>query len=320
MRVYSGIQPSGRLHLGNYFGSMLPNLVWVERSSSSLYFIADLHALTTVRDPALLREYRWETLLDYLSVGLDPAKATIFFQSDIPEHTELSWILSTLTPMGLLERAVSYKDKVDRGIAASVGLFTYPVLMAADILLYDANLVPVGRDQKQHVEMTRDIAQKFNAQYGETLVLPDVQIQEATAVVPGTDGQKMSKSYGNTIPLFATEAEAKKAIMGIVTDSRGMTDPKDPETCPIFLIHRVFLSSGEAEALAAEYQAGLPYGEAKKRLLATYLDVLAPARARRAALQQHPDTLRDIAAAGAAQARLIAQATIERVRTATGLR
>jgi tryptophanyl-tRNA synthetase len=192
--------------------------------------------------------------------------------------------------------------------------------MAADILLYDANLVPVGRDQKQHVEMTRDIAQKFNAQYGETLVLPDVQIQEATAVVPGTDGQKMSKSYGNTIPLFATEAEAKKAIMGIVTDSRGMTDPKDPETCPIFLIHRVFLSSGEAEALAAEYQAGLPYGEAKKRLLATYLDVLAPARARRAELQQHPDTLRDIAAAGAAQARVIAQATIERVRTATGLR
>ena len=320
MRVLSGIQPSGTLHLGNYFGSIKPNLEWLGKAEESFYFIADLHALTTVQDPEALRQYRRDVLLDYLACGFDPEKAVMYFQSDIPEHTELSWILSTLTPMGLLERAVSYKDKVEKGIAASVGLFTYPVLMAADILLYDANLVPVGKDQKQHVEMTRDIAAKFNHQYGETLVLPEPQIREEAAVVPGTDGQKMSKSYGNTIPLFGAESAVKKAIMGITTDSRGMNDPKDPDTSPIFQIHRLFLSEAEAKMLADEYKNGLPYGEAKKRLLQAYLDFSSPLRAKREALAQDAKTVDAIAAAGAKKASVVAKATMERVRTAVGLR
>jgi tryptophanyl-tRNA synthetase len=276
--------------------------------------------LTTVHDPAALKRFRHDVFLDYLACGFDPDKAVMYFQSDIPEHTELSWILSTLTPMGLLERAVSYKDKVEKGISASVGLFTYPVLMAADILLYDADLVPVGKDQKQHVEMTRDIALKFNHQFGEALIVPDVQIREDAAAVPGTDGQKMSKSYGNTIPLFGEESAAKKAIMGIVTDSRGMNDPKDPETCPIFQIHKLFLSEKEQTALAHEYRDGLPYGEAKKRLLATYLDALAPLRAKRASLEKNPKELQAIADSGAKKASAIARATMDRVRTAVGLR
>ncbi len=320
MRVLSGIQPSGTLHLGNYFGSIKPNLEWLGKAEESFYFIADLHALTTVQDPEALRQYRRDVLLDYLACGFDPDKAVLYFQSDIAEHTELAWILATLTPMGLLERAVSYKDKVEKGIAPSVGLFTYPVLMAADILLYDAGLVPVGKDQKQHVEMTRDIAAKFNHQYGDILVLPEPYIRETAAVVPGTDGQKMSKSYGNTIPLFGAEAAVKKAIMGIVTDSRGMHDPKDPDTSPIFQIHRLFLAEAEATALAAEYRNGLPYGDAKKRLLQTYIDFSSPLRAKREALAKDQSALDDVASAGAAKASVVARATMGRVRRAVGLR
>ncbi len=320
MRVLSAMQPSGTLHVGNYFGSMLPNLTWVGKAQSSLYFIVDLHALTTVHDASLLRTYREDVLLDYLAVGLDPEKAILFFQSDVPEHSELSWILSTITPMGLLERAVSYKDKVEKGIAASVGLFTYPVLMAADILLYDTNIVPVGKDQKQHVEMARDIALKFNHTFGDTFMIPEPQIEASVAVVPGTDGQKMSKSYGNTIPLFGDEKAIKKAIMGITTDSKGIAEPKDPDTCTVFQLHKLFLSETDCLALAEKYRAGgMGYGDAKTMLLTTYMDYFAPMRAKRVALQSQPDFVRSVAYEGAKKASFIAQKTMERVKKAVGL-
>lgn len=318
MRVLSGIQPSGQLHLGNYFGSIKPNLEWIGKADENVFFIADLHALTTVHDPEKLRAMRTDILKDYLACGFDPDKAVIFYQSDVPHHTELMWILSTISPMGLLERAVSYKEKVEKGIAATAGLFAYPILMSADILLYDANVVPVGRDQKQHVEITRDLAIKFNNAFGDTLVVPEPLIREEVAVVPGTDGQKMSKSYGNTIPLFGSEAEIKKAIMGIQTDSKGANDPKDPDTCVIYRIHSLFLSPDEAKSLADEYRGGLPYGEAKKRLLATYMDHFAPMRSEREKITAK--TLKTVAAEGAAKASQTAESVMERVRKAVGLR
>ena len=320
MRVLSGIQPSGALHIGNYFGSMKPNLDVIGKVEESYYFIVDLHALTTVQDAALLREYRQDAILDLLACGFDPERAVVFFQSDVHEHSELLWILSTVTPMGLLERAVSYKDKVEKGIAASVGLFTYPVLMAADILLYDINIVPVGKDQRQHVEMARDMAMKFNNAFGETFVLPEPLIRDDVAVVPGTDGQKMSKSYGNTIPLFAEESVIKKAIMGITTDSKGANDPKDPTTCTIFQIHKLFLSPKDQKVLVDEYRNGLPYGEGKKKLLATVMDYFAPMRKKRHELEKKATLVHDILQEGAAKASVVAAATMARVRQKTGLR
>ncbi len=322
MRVLSGIQPSGQLHLGNYFGSIKPNLAWVgdPKVDENIFFIADLHALTTVQDPAELRRLRHDIILDYLACGFDPSKAIIFYQSDVPEHTELMWILATLTPMGLLERAVSYKDKVGKGISASAGLFTYPVLMAADILLYDTNIVPVGKDQKQHVEIARDIAIKFNHHYGETFSVPEEQIIENAAVVPGTDGQKMSKSYGNIIPLFGSEAAIKKAIMGITTDSKGANDPKDPDTCTVYQIHTLFLSLSEQKALAVEYRKGLSYGDAKKKLLATCMDHFAPMRLKRIKLEKDPAEAEAVLREGAAKASKIARQTMEKVEKAVGLR
>lgn len=317
MRVLSAMQPSGRLHLGNYFGSMKPNLTLSSLAEESLFFIVDLHALTTVHDADALRTLCDEALRDYLAVGFDPEKTVMFFQSHVPEHCQLQWILSTITPMGLLERAVSYKDKVAKGISASAGLFMYPVLMAADILLYDIHRVPVGKDQKQHVEIARDLAIKFNNEFGETFTVPEPDIREETAVVPGTDGQKMSKSYGNTIPIFAEEKEVKKAIMSIQTDSRGASDPKDPDTCPIFLIHRHFLEANEASDLADSYRNGLAYGEAKKMLFETYMDHFGPMRERRAGLTDA--VLRSVAQSGASRARAIAGATMERVNKAVGL-
>jgi len=317
MRVLSGIQPSGSLHLGNYFGSIKPNLEWLQKSDESFFFIADLHALTTMQDAAKLKKAREDIVLDYLACGFDPDKAVIFEQSRIPEHTELLWILSTVTPMGLLERAVSYKDKVAQGIAASAGLFTYPVLMAADILLYQTNVVPVGRDQKQHVEIARDIATKFNRTFDEVFVLPEPFIRAEVAVVPGTDGRKMSKSYGNTIPLFAEESVIKKAIMGIQTDSKGMTDPKDPDTCPIFQMHRLFLGKKEAEELAGEYRSGLSYADAKKRLFEQVMEMLRPLRARRSAL--NPKEVAEVLQQGNARARDLAEETMQKVRRAVGL-
>ncbi len=319
MRVLSGIQPSGALHLGNYFGSIKPNLEQVGKAEESFYCIVDLHALTTVHDAKQLKQFRQDALLDLLACGFDPEKATLFFQSAVPEHTELMWILSTVAPMGLLERAVSYKEKVEKGITASVGLFTYPVLMAADILLYDVNLVPVGKDQKQHLEMTRDIAMKFNHEFGETFVIPEPQIREEVAVVPGTDGQKMSKSYGNTIPLFGEESMIKKAIMGIKTDSKGATDPKIPEESPIYKLHSLFLSPAEAQTLADDYRAGLSYGDAKKRLLEVYLDFIGPMRAKREKLANDAKELAQIADKGTQKAKAVAVSTLTRAKAAVGL-
>ena len=321
MRSLSAIQPSGQLHLGNYFGSMRPNLDFVGKAQESLYFIVDLHALTTVHYLSALRCFRHDAILDLLACGFDPTKATVFFQSDVPAHTELAWILSTVTPMGLLERAVSYKEKIEKGIASSVGLFTYPVLMAADILLYDATTVPVGKDQKQHVEIARDIAQKFNNAYGETFVIPEPLIREDVALVPGTDGQKMSKSYGNTIPLFGDEKAIKKAIMGIVTDSKEVAEPKDPETCTVYKIHKLFLTIDEAKVLADKYRAGgLGYGDAKKLLLETYMNYFAPMRAKRDEIVKKKGYVEEVMADGAKKAGAYAEKTMEKVRSAVGLR
>jgi tryptophanyl-tRNA synthetase len=318
MRVLSAIQPSGQLHLGNYFGSIKPNIDAVATADESLYFIVDLHALTTVQDAETLRRFRTDAALDILACGLDPSKTTFFFQSDVPEHAELMWILSTVTPMGLLERAVSYKEKVEKGIAASAGLFNYPVLMAADILLYDADVVPVGKDQKQHLEMTRDIAIKFNGTFGETFVVPEVRIREDVAVVPGTDGQKMSKSYGNTIPLFDAKA-SEKAIMSIVTDSKGASDAKDPEKSVIYQLHKLFLSDAARRSLADEYRSGLSYGDAKKKLLAAFQDVVGPLREKRDQLAKKKGYVEEVTREGAQRARELATKTMARVRDAVGL-
>lgn len=317
MKVLSAMQPSGTLHLGNYFGSMVPNRNLQNEAEKSYFFIVDLHALTTVRDPAVLRTSRLEAARDYIAAGFDPQKSTMFFQSAVPAHSELLWILSTVSPMGLLERAVSFKEKIEHGIDATVGLFVYPVLMAADILLYDANIVPVGKDQKQHLEMTRDIAIKFNHAYGDTFTVPEPKIQEDVAIVPGTDGQKMSKSYNNTIPLFGEEKAIKKAIMGIETDSKDKNDPKDPDSCAIFQIHKLFLSTQEQATLADAYKEGLSYGDAKQQLFETYMDFFAEMRAIHANLQEKD--IEEIMQEGAKSAAEYAVPKMEQVRRAVGL-
>jgi len=318
MRVLSGIQPSGQLHIGNYFGYIKPNIDLIGKAEQSFTFIADLHALTTVHDAKELNKMREDTVLDYLACGFNPKKAIIFEQSQISEHTDLMWILSCVTPMGLLERAVSYKDKVQQGIAASAGLFAYPVLMAADILLYDATHVPVGKDQKQHVEMARDIAVKFNSTFGkDVLTIPEPYIREETAVVPGTDGRKMSKSYGNTIPLFGDPKVIEKAVMGIVTDSAGANDPKDPEKSVIFALNKLFLKEEEAKALAGEYKKGLAYGEAKKRLLSDLTSYFKVMNDKRAKLT--PEDVEEVLQAGKKRAGAVARATMVQVRSAVGL-
>jgi tryptophanyl-tRNA synthetase len=321
MRVLSAFQPSGNLHIGNYFGSIKPNLEFAAKAEASFYYLVDLHALTSLQDPALLKKYTWDAVLDCLACGLDPKKSVIFCQSQVPEHTELMWLLSVVTPMGLLERAVSYKDKVEKGIKASVGLFTYPVLMAADILLYDIDKVPVGRDQKQHVEMARDMAMKFNNAFGKDLLaLPEPVIGEKVAVVPGVDGQKMSKSYGNTVPIFGDEALIKKAIMGIITDSKDVAAPKDPDTCVVYMIHKLFISTDEAKALADKYRAGgLGYGDAKKLLFEAYMDYFGVMRKKREEFAGKPDVVREIMADGASKASAVARKTMERVKKAVGL-
>ena len=255
MRILSGIQPSGKLHLGNYFGMMRPALELQEKGEA-FYFIANYHALTTVTDAAALREATLDVALDFLACGLDPERTTFYRQSDVPEVTELTWLLSVVAPMGLLERCHSYKDKVARGIAANHGLFAYPVLMAADILAVNANVVPVGRDQKQHVEVTRDLAMKFNNQYGEVFTVPREEIRDDVAVVPGVDGQKMSKSYNNTIEIFGDAKDTRARIMRIVTDSKSVAEAKDPDTCNVFALYRLFASQEEREAMAARYRAG----------------------------------------------------------------
>ncbi len=319
MRALSGIQPSGKLHLGNYFGMMKPALELQEQGQAFL-FIADYHALTSVSDAATLRQAARDVALDFLACGLNPEKTVFYRQSDVPEVQELAWLLSSVTPMGLLERCHSYKDKVARGIPASHGLFAYPVLMAADILAVQADVVPVGQDQKQHVEVTRDIALKFNQKYGEVFKLPEPVIRAAVAVVPGVDGQKMSKSYHNTIELFGAPADIKKAVMRIVTDSRTVADRKDPDRCNVFALYKLCVSGAEAGAMAERYRAGgLGYGEVKKALLERLLAYFDPFRRRREELQADPARVEGILRAGAGRARVEISKTLQAARRAVGL-
>jgi tryptophanyl-tRNA synthetase len=320
MRILSGIQPSGALHLGNYFGMMRPALELQEKGEA-FYFIADYHSMTSLFDAAQRRRNTLDVALDFLACGLDPKRTVFFRQSDVPEVTELTWMLSTVTPMGLLERAHSYKDKTARGIAASHGLFAYPVLMAADILLYDSNVVPVGRDQKQHVEMTRDIAIKFNEQYGQTFVIPEPQIRDEVAVVPGTDGQKMSKSYGNTIEIFGDEKATRKKIMAIVMDSRTPAEPKpDAEKNLAIQLLKLVAPAAVAREFEGRLRAGgLGYGDLKKALSEHYWNYFADARQRRAELVTNLDYVDQVLAGGAQKARAQAHKVLLRAKVACGL-
>jgi tryptophanyl-tRNA synthetase len=320
-RVLSGIQPSGTLHLGNYFGMMKPALELQETAANECYyFIADFHALTQLPDPEELRERVNHVALDFLACGLDPEQTVLFRQSDVPEVTELTWILCCMTPVGLLERCHSYKDKVARGIAPNHGLFTYPVLMAADILIYNSHLVPVGRDQKQHLEVTRDLAQRFNNRYGDILVIPDAMIRDEVAVVPGVDGQKMSKSYDNTIEIFGPEKKMRKKIMKIVTDCTPLEEPKDPDKCNVFALYKLFASAEEQADLRQQYEAGgMGYGTAKQMLFEQYWEYFRPFRERRAELEADPGLVESILNAGAEKARAEAARNLLDVKKAVGL-
>lgn len=319
MKVLSGIQPTGRFHWGNYFGA-IRQYIALQGQEQSFYFIADLHALTTVRDPDVLRQNVKDSALDLLALGLDPAKATLFRQSDVPEVTELTWLLMTITQMHLLEKCVAFKDKKAKGIAADAGLFTYPVLMAADILIYDSTTVPVGADQIQHVEVTRDLAQRFNSMYGESLQLPEAYVLDDSAKVPGTNREKMSKSYNNTIPIFDKPKKLRKTIMSIQTDSTPMESPKNPDTCAVFQLFRLFGTSEQQAALADRYRAGgMGYGEAKETLYQTAMEYFGEAFERRTRLESDPDEVEDILTQGARRARAKAVEVVERVRSACGL-
>jgi tryptophanyl-tRNA synthetase len=320
MRVLSGIQPTGRFHWGNYFGA-IRQYIALQENEQAFYFIADLHALTTVRDAAALRQATTDAAIDLLALGLDPAKATLFRQSDIPEVSELTWLLMTVTQMHLLEKCHAYKDKKARGLAADAGLFTYPVLMAADIILYDSDIVPVGVDQVQHIEVARDIAQRFNATYErEVFVLPNARVVESTAKVPGTDGEKMSKSYGNTIEIFEPSKKLRKKIMSIKTDSTPVEAPKDPESCAVFTLYKIFADEAEQAALAARYRAGgMGYGEAKEALFQKADAYFAAARAEREKWEQNPAAVEAVLSDGAVKARRKGRSVLDRARSACGL-
>ena len=319
MRILSGIQPSGALHIGNYFGMMRPAIA-LQAEGEAFYFIADYHALTSVRDPKTLRENSRRVALDFLACGLDPERAALFCQSDVPQVTELAWILSTVAPMGLLERAHSYKDKLARGMAATVGLFDYPVLMAADILIYDSDIVPVGKDQKQHIEITRDLAVKMNETFGQIFKLPEPRIQAATEVVPGIDGQKMSKSYGNNIDIFGNEKETRKRIMSIVTDSTPVEAPKDPSRSTIFQLYSLVASKNEIGQMRERFQkGGAGYGDFKKQLFEKLSDYFAPMRKRREEILSDKSYIDNVLARGAKRANEVADVVMERVRAAIGL-
>ena len=319
MRILSGIQPSGILHIGNYFGMMRPAIA-LQAEGEAFYFVADYHALTSLKDPAALRENTRRVALDFLACGLDPERVTLFRQSDVPQVTELAWILSTVAPMGLLERATSYKDKIARGLSASAGLFGYPVLMAADILIYDSDLVPVGKDQKQHIEITRDLALKMNEKFGDILRLPEPRIQSATETVPGVDGQKMSKSYGNTIDIFGDEKETRKRVMGIVTDSSPVEASKDPNSSTIFQLYSLVASNDEAAAMREAFQrGGSGYGDFKKQLFAKLWDYFEAMRQRREEILRNNSYVEDVLTQGAKKANAVANRVMARVRTAVGL-
>lgn len=320
MRVLSGIQPTGRFHWGNYFGA-IRQYIDLQSEHDGYYFIANLHALTTIREPDLLRQLTLDAALDLLALGLDPAKAILFVQSDVPEVTQLTWILMTCTPMGLLERCHAYKDKKERGITADAGLFTYPVLMAADILAYDANWVPVGQDQVQHIEVCRDLANSFNHHFGEAFVLPEARLLSDAAKVPGTDGEKMSKSYGNTIGIFEDPKAVRKKIMRIATDSRPLEQPKEPQGDALFQLFQLFGTPTEIEQLANLYRAGgFGYGQVKKMLADAADRFFAEAREKRQELEARPDTVADILRDGAQRARQRAADVLQRVEQACGVR
>jgi tryptophanyl-tRNA synthetase len=320
-RVLSGLQPSGKLHLGNYFGALQQYLALQESGNEVYYFVANYHAMTSIQDAESLRRNSLDVVLDMLSLGLDPERATLFLQSDVPEVCELTWYLSTVTPLSLLEKCHSYKDKLAKGIPPSHALFAYPVLMASDILIYDSEIVPVGQDQKQHLEVTRDLALKFNQRCGsEVVTVPEPFIVESVAVVPGLDGQKMSKSYDNTIELFLPEKKLKKRVNQIVTDSTPVAEPKDPERCNVFALLKLFLEPAEQAAWAERYRAGgMGYGEAKTALFEAILERLGPARRRRAELAENLDYVHQTLRRGAEKARTVACRTVARVREALGV-
>jgi len=319
MKILSGIQPSGQLHIGNYFGMMLPMIRNMDRSE--LYaFIVNYHAMTSVQDKDRLATDTLNAAADFLALGLDPERCIFWVQSDVPEVTELTWILSTITPMGLLERCHSYKDKIAKGIAPSHGLFAYPVLMAADILLYQADQVPVGKDQKQHIEVARDIAIKFNNSFGETFVVPEPIIDDTVATVPGLDGQKMSKSYGNTIPIFLDQKTLKKQVMAIVTDSTPVEEPKDPDTCNLYNIYKLFAPADRLKEVHGLYvNGGAMYGKIKLELVDILWEYFRAARETREKLLAEPEHIREILKNGAARAREKALPTLEVVRQRVGL-
>ncbi len=320
MRVLSGIQPTGRPHWGNYFGA-IRQYIQLQNEDQAFYFVANLHALTTIRDRNLMTEYTLNAAIDLLALGLDPNRAVLFVQSDVPEVSELCWILLAGTSMGLLERCVSFKEKKDRGLSPVAGLFTYPVLQAADILAYDSDVVPVGQDQTQHIEVCRDIAQAFNHQYGEVFVLPKAKVLSDSAKVPGTDGEKMSKSYGNTIEIFESPKEARKKCMRIATDSRPMEAPKEPDNDHLYQLYSLFVDEKNRAAMASLYRAGgFGYGDVKKAIADAAEAFFAPARERRAELENNPDEVREILAAGAQRARAKASEVLGRAQEACGIK
>ena len=319
MRVLSGIQPTGKLHIGNFFGAMRQHLQ-LQVENEGFYFIADYHALTSNPEPEAIKANVLGVAMDYLALGLDPEKTVFWRQSDVPEVTELAWILSCVTPIGLLQRCTSFKDKVAQGLSPVHGLFAYPVLQAADILMFDSNLVPVGADQKQHIEVTRDIATKFNNLYGETFVLPDEHILKSVAVVPGIDGRKMSKSYDNTIEIFEPENSVKKKVMRIVTDSTPVEDPKDPDTCSIFAFLKLVAEPAELAEWEQKYRSGgIGYGTVKKRVVELMHDYFRPFRQKRQDLENDHEYVEQVLCQGAQKARTVAKTTMKRVRDAIGL-
>ncbi len=317
-RVLSGIQPSGQLHIGNYFG-MMSRMIQYQEQNELYCFIVDYHALTTINDRELLQSNTLNAAMDFLALGLDPEKSTFWIQSDVPQVTELTWLLSTVTGMGLLERATSYKDKIARGISPNVGLFSYPILMAADILCFGGDIVPVGKDQKQHLEMTRDIAQRFNKIYGDVFVIPDADINKTLQLIPGIDGQKMSKSYGNDIPIFADEKIICKRIMSIKTDSTPIDDPKD-KNAPLFQIYSLFLDEKEEKKLESRFDSsGLRYGDVKKELANKVITYFQPYREKREYLENHLDHVTQVLKDGAQKAAVEADKYLTAARSAMGL-
>ena len=318
--IVSGIQPSGNLHLGNYFGAVQQFIQFIDGGHECYYFLANYHALTSLRDPKRLAELTRSTAADYLALGLDPDRCSIYLQSDLPEVCELQWILTTVTPMGLLERCHAYKDKIQQGIPADHGLFAYPVLQAADILIVSANAVPVGQDQKQHIEVTRDIAEYFNNSYGNILTIPEPYIPESVAIVPGRDGRKMSKSYNNTIELFAGEKDVRQQIFSIVTDSASVAEPKDPDSSMLYAILKLFCDSQTRAYWEDRFKSGgLGYREVKQAIFDLYMKKFEPMRARRKQLESQPDYVDEILKRGVEQARKVALPLLRQVREAVGL-